>query len=132
MPTPPAVSSTFAEGRFLDLWFVVHFTTGATGGFSNAFFGLTWVQVFGLAIVLMVGWEIGEHAQGIREHTTNRVVDVFAGLGGVGLAMLLEPMLAPVGERIAFGISLGVSLVGLGFGVLARQRRRRRQRSNQS
>lgn len=129
MPKPPAISPTFAEGRFFDLWLIVHFTTGVTGGFSNVFFGLTPVQVLGLATALMVVWEIGEHAQGIREQTSNRVIDVIAGLAGVGLAMLIEPALEKTGEQIAFGISLGISLVGLGFGVLARQRRRRRSQS---
>jgi len=128
MAKPPDVSPSFSEGRFLDLWVLIHLLTGVTGGFSNVFFGLTTAQVVGLGTVLMVIWEIGEHVQGIREHLANRVVDVVAGLIGVGIAILLNRVLEPPGEMIAFGVALGVSLIGLGFGVAARNKRLKRKR----
>lgn len=117
------VSLTFAEGKFFDLWMLVHFLSGVAGGFSNVFFALSVLWVFALAILMMVAWEIIEHMNGIRESFSNRVVDIVVGLLGVWLALAVASVLEPAAEWIAFGLTLGIGLVGMAFGVRARRRR---------
>lgn len=121
----PSISLTFAEGQYFDLWMVVHFVSGVAGGFSNVFFALGAVWVFVLALVMMVAWEIVEHLNGIRESFSNRVVDVVVGLLGVWLALAAARALGPRAQWVAFGVTLSLGLVGMGFGVRARRRRSR-------
>ena len=98
---PPLVSFSFAEGRFFDLWMVVHFLSGVAGGFSNTFFGLSAPQVFALGFLMMLGWEIGEHAQRVRESLANRALDVVVGLAGTALALVLSRGLSRGWVRVA-------------------------------
>jgi hypothetical protein len=121
---PPATSS-FAEGRYFDLWMLVHFASGAAGGYSNVFWELPVALVYGLGLFLMIVWEIGEYLARIRESWPNRIIDIVVGLLGVALAVGTAPYLLPSHETLAFAISLGSGLVGLGYGVRARNRRRR-------
>ena len=119
----PSISLTFAEGKYFDLWMVVHLLSGVAGGFSNVFFALAAPWVFALAFLMMVVWEIVEHLNGIRESFSNRVVDVVVGLLGVWLALAAARALEPRAQWVAFGVALFLALVGMGFGVRARRRR---------
>lgn len=121
----PMISLTFGEGKFFDLWMGVHFVSGVAGGFSNVLFSLSGLWVFAIGFVLMVAWEVIEQLVGIKESFSNRVVDVVVGVLGVWLALGIARLLEPPGEWVAFGLSLAIGLVGMGFGVRARRRRRK-------
>ena len=125
MTSPPPVTTSFDEGRFFDLWMLVHFASGAAGGYSNVFFELSDRLVVALGLGLMILWEVGEHLAGIRESWPNRVIDIVVGLLGVALALTTAPLLLPSREILSFAITLGCALVGLGYGVRARNRRQR-------
>jgi hypothetical protein len=125
MTAPPSVTTSFAEGKYFDLWMLVHFASGAAGGYSNVFWELPGPIVYGLGLFLMVLWEVAEHFSKIRESWVNRFLDIVVGLLGVAVAVSTAPFLLPSHEVLAFATSLGGGLVGLGYGVRARNRRRR-------
>jgi hypothetical protein len=121
----PPVTTSFAEGRYFDLWMLVHFASGAAGGYSNVFWELPVPLVYGLALILMILWELGEYIARIYESWPNRVIDIVVGLLGVALAVGTAPFLLPSREILAFAVGTGAGLLGLGLGVRARQRRQR-------
>jgi hypothetical protein len=123
MTSPPPVTSSFAEGKYFDLWMLVHFASGAAGGYSNVFWELPASIVYGLGLFLLGLWEVAEHFARIRESWANRILDVVVGMLGVALALGTAPYLLPSREVLAFAITLGSGLVGLAFGVRARNRR---------
>ena len=103
---------------------LVHFGSGVAGGFSNVVFGLTRPQVLALALLLMVIWEAGELAMGVRERASNRVVDVAVGMLGVLLALTLAPRMGESVQIGAFVVILAASLLGMGLGVRSYRRRK--------
>lgn len=103
---------------------LVHFGSGVAGGFSNVVFGLTRPQVLALALLLMVIWEAGELAMGVRERASNRVVDVAVGMLGVLLALTLAPRMSESVQIGAFVVILAASLLGMGLGVRSYRRRK--------
>jgi hypothetical protein len=125
MTSPPPVTTSFAEGRYFDLWMLVHFASGAAGGYSNVFFELPDRILVALGLFLMILWEVAEHVAKVRESWINRILDIVVGMLGVALAVGTAPFLLPSREVLAFAIMLGAGLVGLGYGVRARNRRRR-------
>jgi len=119
----PAISTTFDEGRYFDLWMLVHFMGGVTGGFSNLLFGLSTAQVYLVGVGLMTLWEIAEYARGIREKFSNRVLDIAVGLGGVALALWLTPHFERTGQVAALIASGALFAGGSLLGWLAYRRR---------
>lgn len=70
------------EGKWLDLWSVVHFMSGISIGFGFYFLNLGNTLTFLVALaslVLYEGWEIMEK---IEETPNNRVMDVIIGMLG--------------------------------------------------
>ena len=125
MTSTPPVTTSFAEGRYFDLWMLVHFASGAAGGYSNVYWELPGPWVYLLALFLMLLWEAGEYVSKIHESWPNRIIDVVVGMVGVTLAERSATVLLPSQEVIAFVVSLAVALVGLGLGVRAFKRRQR-------
>ncbi len=123
MSRPPAISMTFAEGRYFDLWMLVHCLGGTTGGFSNLLFGLSPARVYLIGLGLMVLWEAVEHVRGIREQFINRVLDIVAGLGGVAFALWVSGELDDRGRVAALVLSGVLFGVGSLWGWLAYRRR---------
>lgn len=125
MPTRPAFSPDWREGRYFDRWMFVHFASGVAGGFGNVFFGFSVPMTFAVAIAVMVFWEIGEALLGVREVWSNRFIDVGVGCAGVGLALGAATHLTEPGQRIAFIVTLTVALLTSAAGWLAYRRRGR-------
>ena len=125
MKTPRTISWSFAEGRFFDLWMVVHFLTGVTGGLSNVHFELTIPWLVAIGVGMMILWEGLEILAGVRESAENRLIDVFVGVAGIGVALGLAALLTPDAERLAFLIVLGLNVAGGVLGWLASRRRNR-------
>jgi hypothetical protein len=124
MPTRPAFTPDWSEGRYFDRWMLVHFISGIAGGFSNRFFDLSTPMVFVVALAVMGAWELGEWIAGVGESWTNALMDIAIGCGGVALALGLAPRLTPRGEVVAFGLTLAVALVGSVQGWRVYRRRR--------
>lgn len=124
-PTPP-ITTTWEEGRFFDLWMVVHFLSGLTGGLSNVFFGLSSLGVYALGTALLIVWEIAEYVRGIRETWENRVLDLAVGVAGIALAQGAAARLDPAWEYVALGASTVVFMLGTVRGWLAYRARARR------
>jgi hypothetical protein len=119
----PVVSTTWKEGRVFDLWMIVHFLGGLTGGFSNVFFALSARSVYLIGIGMMMAWELVEYAAGIREATENRLLDVVIGLAGVFVALDVAARFGTTveyGAFVACGLAFGIG--GL-IGWLAHRRR---------
>ncbi len=119
----PAISSTFDEGRYFDLWMLVHALGGVTGGFSNLFFALSTPRVYAVGAALMIAWEGAEYLRGIRESWENRVLDIVLGLLGVAFALAVAARLGPQGQLIAFVSSGSLFAWGSWRGWLAYRRR---------
>lgn len=105
MSQVPLFSKTWDEGRVWDLWMIVHFLLGVSGGLSNVFLKLSTQNLWLLAIALMIVWEIIEYANGVREQIENRVIDLFIGLAGVYAATSFASTAATPTEQSAFVVS---------------------------
>ncbi len=64
------------EGKYCDLWSVVHTLSGVVLASILFYFEMNLILAFVIATMLFVGWEAVEVALGIKEHTTNMVMDV--------------------------------------------------------
>ncbi len=124
-PQRPAFSATWREGRFFDLWMLAHFASGAAGGFSNVFFGLSTLGVYVLGTLIMTFWEAAEYVLGVRESWSNRVLDVVIGLLGVQVALWIVAALAARWHLVAFVAGLGLALALNAIGWVAFRRRAR-------
>jgi hypothetical protein len=124
-PTPP-ITTTWEEGRFFDLWMIVHFLSGLSGGLSNVFLGLSTVGVYALGASLLVAWELVELARGIRETWENRALDLVVGVAGIAAAQSAAARLDPTWEYAAFGVSAVAFMFGTVRGWLAYRARVRR------
>lgn len=120
----PAVSDGWSEGRYLDLWMLVHFLSGSVGAFANVFFDFSQPTVYAIGVALMIAWEVIEYLMGVREHWTNRVLDVGVGLLGVWLALFLASRVDTRTEYWLLGGTLAVALGLMATGVRAFKARR--------
>ncbi len=123
-PRMPRFSPSFDEGRYFDLWMLVHFVAGLAGGFSNIMFALDRFWVLVLAFTLMLAWELGEFLTGVRESLSNRVVDIVVGMVGVWLALLVSQGMAPAWRWAWFLSMVALGSVGMALGVRAYHRRK--------
>lgn len=122
-PRRPGFSSSWREGRFFDLWMLVHFASGLAGGLSNVFFGLSTLGVYITATVIMILWEVGEYLMGVREAMSNRVLDIVVGLAGAQLALWIAAPLTHRGQVIAFILGFGLAMAASALGWIAFRRR---------
>lgn len=123
MPTRPAFSPDWSEGRFFDRWMLVHFISGVAGGFSNRFFKLSTPMVLVVALSVMCAWELGERLSGVKENWSNVFIDIAVGLAGVALAVAIATRLTPRGELVAFWLTFAVATVSSVQGWIAYKRR---------
>lgn len=123
----PAFSTSWREGRFFDLWMLVHFASGVAGGLFNVFIGLGTLGVYITATVMMILWEVGEYFAGVRESMSNRLLDIVVGLAGVYLALWIAAPLSHEGRVLAFILGFGLALVLSAMGWIAYRRRAKRE-----
>ncbi|MBM3261803.1 hypothetical protein FJY93_05355 [Candidatus Kaiserbacteria bacterium] len=100
------------EGKWLDLWSVVHFLSGISIGLGIAFFDFGTIASTVIVFILLVAYEMWEAMVQIHETPQNRVMDVV-----VGMASFL-PTFAYFGRAhessafiLAFGIVLTLNIV---------------------
>lgn len=119
----PALSPDWQEGHFFDLWMLVHVMSGVAGGFSSVFFGLTAAWTLWIALGVMLLWEVGEYALGVRESWINRALDVVVGLGGVAAALWIGADWTSGSRTWAFWGSFATATVlGVLGGIASRRR----------
>lgn len=68
------------EGKWLDMWSVVHFFSGVTMGFFPRYLGLDPYPAYIIALLLLVMYEMFEVMAHIEETPQNRVMDVVVGM----------------------------------------------------
>ena len=100
----PAVSLSWKEGKYWDLWMIVHFWSGVVLAFLVPFIDAPKEFILGIAFLCLVAWELIEYFFDIHEVIENRILDIIFGLAGL---LLFSNYLIPILER--------ESLVGFGF-----------------
>lgn len=90
------------------------------------FFRLTTLGVIAVAAIVMLLWEVGEYALGVRESWSNRALDIAVGLLGVFAALQVAAEWDRDRRLIAFW---GCFALAAGLGVLGGLAYRRRQQS---
>jgi len=108
------------EGKYVDLWSVVH----AHAGFLLAWFlfelGLPLAATVALTLLALAAYEGGEQIAGVDEHATNRITDIVFGM--VGLAIAHQIQAVPAGRSIMPVVGVTFVLLNL-WGWLAWMRR---------
>jgi hypothetical protein len=79
------VRDPWREGKYVDLWSLVHFLAGFL--LSSLLFhaGFSLFGTVAITLVALAVYEVGEKAAGVDEHATNRITDILFGLGGLGI-----------------------------------------------
>jgi hypothetical protein len=81
-------TSVWREGKFVDLWSLVHFLTGIAVGGAFLFLHINSYIASAIAVGLFAGWEIFEPLIKIHEQSTNHISDVIIDYIGFFIAQL--------------------------------------------
>lgn len=106
------------EGKWLDLWSVVHFLSGISVGFSFYFLHFGSFASVVLALVSLTAYEMWEVIVKIEETPTNRFMDVVTGMTSfLPTYFLLVPRLvfSQVIEVFALVLAVNVALSIVGW-----------------
>ncbi|MEK7604243.1 MAG: hypothetical protein AAB442_00340 [Patescibacteria group bacterium] len=111
------------EGKWLDLWSVVHFLTGASIGLFAPFFSLGTPATVVIVFLLLTGYEMWEKIVAIEEAPTNRVMDVVVGMASfLPTYLLLIPRLSDTSFILVSGFVITANIVMSVFGWVASQK----------
>lgn len=118
------INHLWREHRYVDLWSINHILSGVVLGSLLWTFGmpLTYSAVF--AIVLFVGWEIGEVIYGINEHFSNIVMDVLFDIAGFAGAAYWYFVLGRPLSWTALSVWIAVFIVFNVWGFFAYEERK--------
>ena len=103
-------TDVWREGKWLDLWSVVHFLSGISLApiLSFLHFGAFASTLF--ALLLLVSYEMWEALVNIEEAPTNRVMDVVVGMTSFLLTFfVLLPLMSPTTHTFLFGLVMAVN-----------------------
>ena len=107
------------EREYVDMWSIVHLTTGMCFGFCIFFYDSPFKESFVVFIVLTIVWEIIEYYDQAKETLGNQIMDVVSGALGFWATKSFIPVLAPnlKGQLIYFTVIyiIAWSLAYLGF-----------------
>jgi len=107
------------EGKWIDLWSVVHFLSGVSFGLGATFFKFGAVPTIVIVFLLLVAYEMWEAMVKIHETPQNRFMDVVVGMASFVPAFFLVQGLSGPSLILAFGLVLTVNIVLATFGWLA-------------
>jgi hypothetical protein len=111
------------EGKWLDLWSVVHFLSGMTIGFVFHLVNLGAVASVIIVFLGLTAYEMWEKIVGIDEAPTNRVMDVVVGMVSfLPVFFYLAPALSFTHFILASVLTLTANIVGSVFGWMASQK----------
>lgn len=85
----PLVRLSWKEGRYFDLWMLVHTATGCFVGFVALSFAIPFVIAVWPVFVGLIVYEVIEDIFDVHEVIENRIFDVVFGLGGFMAAYAL-------------------------------------------
>ena len=101
----------WSEGKWLDLWSVVHLLSGISIGLGFYFFNLGNTFTTLLVLVLLVLYEGWEMYVRIEEASTNRFMDVVVGIVGfVPAFYFVAPLLSFSILILVFGFVLAINI----------------------
>jgi len=107
------------EGKWIDLWSVVHFLSGISLGLGTYFFKFGTQSSFVIVFLLLVAYEMWEAMVQIEETPQNRFMDVVIGMTSFTPTFLfLAPELTRPHLVLVFGLVLTGNTVFATFGWL--------------
>ena len=107
------------EGKWLDLWSVVHLLSGVSTAFAITWFGFGLAASAVIAFLLFVAYELWEAMVKIEETPQNRSMDVVVGMVSFVPTFFLVQGTSSTVFILAFGFVLTVNIVLATFGWLA-------------
>lgn len=111
------------EGKWLDLWSIVHALTGASLGFAFSLFSRGEISSVIIMLLLLTAYEMWEYIVHIEETFTNRVMDVVVGMASfLPIYLSIAPRLTLTAYILAFGFTLTTTIVMSVFGWIASQK----------
>ncbi len=100
------------EGKWLDLWSVVHFLSGMSMAFITHLFSFSPLASFIIAFILLVTYEMWEAMVRIEETPQNRFMDVMVGMISFAPTFaFIAPTLAMPDYVLVFGVTFVVNVV---------------------
>lgn len=109
-------TDVWQEGKWLDLWSVIHFLSGITMGFLPKYLGLDIFPAYIIAFLLLVLYEMFEAIAKIEETRSNRVMDVVVGMISFMIAYYIHPFISePAGAYLLmwfFALTSVISFMG--------------------
>jgi hypothetical protein len=110
------------EGKWLDLWSVVHFLSGISVGFVLFLAHFSALASVVIALLSFISYEMWEAMVRIEEMPTNRFMDVVVGMAGfLPVFFVVAPRLS-VNSLPGFGLVLTMDIVMSIFGWRASQK----------
>ncbi|MFZ2484638.1 MAG: hypothetical protein WAX80_01660 [Minisyncoccia bacterium] len=82
------------EGKYVDLFTIVHVLTGMCFSFSVFFYGSPFIESFIAFVIFTIIWEIIEFVTDSGETIQNQIVDVLTGALGFLIGYTIVPTLA--------------------------------------
>ena len=123
LPSKYDRTDAWREGKWLDLWSIVHFLSGISVGFSFYFLHFGALASVVLALVCLTAYEMWEVIVKIEEAPTNRFMDVVTGMTSfVPTFFLLAPRLTVIQFVDTFIAVLAVNVILSIFGWRASQK----------
>ncbi|MDB5244280.1 MAG: hypothetical protein JWN18_150 [Parcubacteria group bacterium] len=111
------------EGKWLDLWSVVHFLSGVSIGFVFYLFPFGQLASVIIVFLSLTAYEMWEKIVGIEETPANRVLDVVVGMASfLPTFLLFAPSLSFTLYILVFGLILTANIVMSVFGWIASQK----------
>lgn len=107
------------EGKWLDLWSVVHLLSGVSVAFSIAWLGFGFPASAVIAFLLFVTYELWEAMVKIEETPQNRSMDVVVGMVSFVPAFFAIQGVPSSSLILTFGLVLTANVVLATFGWLA-------------
>src|SRR3989344_3677947 len=112
-------SDIWREGKWLDLWSVVHLLSGVSFGLSIGVLGLGTEASIIIVLLVFVLYETWEAMVKIKETPQNRFMDVVVGMASFVPTFLLSPALPETLLILAFGFILTANITMGVFGWTA-------------
>lgn len=100
------------EGKWLDLWSVVHFLSGISLGLGISLFHFGTLASIIIIFILLVAYEMWEALVQIQETPENRIMDVVVGMASfLPTFILFAPMLNESSLIFALGFVLTTNII---------------------
>lgn len=99
------------HGKYLDLWSLVHFLSGAILASITWHVDLSFAWALGVSLVILLAWEMFEAVSKIIEPSVNVAVDIAVGLAGFFVSAYLHFLLDIPWSGTMLAVVLGSTLL---------------------